>query len=75
MARTGAENRLQEAESEVKSMEQMMYTADDVAAMLQVSKSKAYQVIAGLNKELKDLGKLTIRGKINKRYFEKKLEV
>lgn len=55
-------------------MEQMMYTADDVAAMLQVSKSKAYQVIAGLNKELKDLGKLTIRGKINKRYFEKKLE-
>ena len=74
MARTGAENRLQEAESEVKSMEQMMYTAD-VAAMLQVSKSKAYQVIAGLNKELKDLGKLTIRGKINKRYFEKKLEV
>lgn len=54
-------------------MEQMMYTADDVAAMLQVSKSKAYQVIASLNKELKDLGKLTVRGKINKRYFEKKV--
>lgn len=75
MARTGAENRLQEAESEVKNMDQMMYTADDVATMLQVSKSKAYQVIASLNKELKDLGKLTVRGKINKRYFEKKLEV
>lgn len=56
-------------------MERMMYTADDVATMLQISKSKAYQVIASLNKELKDLGKLTIRGKINKRYFEKKLEV
>ena len=54
-----------------ENMEQMMYTADDVATMLQVSKSKAYQVIASLNKELKDLGKLTVRGKINKRYFEK----
>lgn len=56
-------------------MERMMYTADDVATMLHISKSKAYQVIASLNKELKDLGKLTVRGKINKRYFEKKLEV
>lgn len=56
-------------------MEQLMYTADDVAEMLHISKSKAYQVIAGLNKELKELGKLTIRGKINKRYFNQKLEV
>ena len=47
----------------------------NMIAKLQVSKSKAYQVIASLNKELKDLGKLTVRSKINKRYFEKKLEV
>lgn len=58
-----------------ENMEQLMYTADDVAEMLHISKSKAYQVIASLNKELKELGKLTIRGKINKRYFNQKLEV
>lgn len=55
--------------------ETMIYTAKDVAAMLAVSESKAYQIIRELNKELAEMGKLTITGKINKRYFDKKMEV
>lgn len=35
----------------------------NMIAKLQVSKSKASQVIASLNKELKDLGKLTVAAK------------
>lgn len=55
--------------------ETMIYTAKDVAAMLAVSESKAYQIIREMNKELTEMGKLTITGKINKRYFDKKMEV
>ena len=55
--------------------ETMIYTAKDVAAMLAVSESKAYQIIREMNKELVEMGKLTITGKINKRYFDKKMEV
>ena len=55
--------------------ETMIYTAKDVAAMLAVSESKAYQIIRQMNKELAEMGKLTITGKINKRYFDKKMEV
>ena len=55
--------------------ETMIYTAKDVATMLAVSESKAYQIIRQMNKELAEMGKLTITGKINKRYFDKKMEV
>lgn len=55
--------------------ETMIYTAKDVAAMLAVSESKAYQIIREMNKELAEMGKLTITGKINKRFFDKKMEV
>lgn len=55
--------------------ETMIYTAKDVAAMLAVSESKAYQIIREMNKELTEMGKLTITGKINKRYFDKKMEI
>ena len=55
--------------------ETIIYTAKDVAAMLAVSESKAYQIIREMNKELAEMGKLTITGKINKRFFDKKMEV
>ena len=44
---------------------------DEVAAELGVSKSYAYKVVQKLNKQLKDMGYLTIAGRINKKYFEK----
>lgn len=45
----------------------------EVAEMLDVSESKAYKVIKGLNDELEGMGKITIAGKISRRYFEEKL--
>lgn len=53
----------------------LMMNVQDVAAALSVSVSQAYKFIRQLNKELQEQGKLTIRGKINRRYFEKKMEV
>lgn len=55
--------------------ENLMYTAQDVAEMLSVSASKAYKLIQSMNKELEQQGKLVIRGKINRRFFDKKMEV
>lgn len=54
--------------------ESLMYTAKDVAVMLSVSVSKAYKLIQHLNAELERQGKITIRGKISRRYFDKKME-
>lgn len=56
-------------------MESVFLNADEVARILTVSKSKAYRLIAAWNKELQQAGKLTVSGKINRRFLEKKLEV
>ena len=50
-------------------MEKMFYKVEDVAAMLGVSKSKAYAIIRNLNKELSEKGFVTISGKVSKQYF------
>ena len=53
-------------------MEQGMFiTAQEVAVMLGVSKSKAYAVVRELNRELSDRGFITISGKGEQR-FEKR---
>lgn len=53
--------------------EQTFMNADDVAKELGVSKSYAYKIVRQMNDELKKLGYLTISGRINRRYFLKKL--
>lgn len=45
------------------------YTPADVMQIMDYSKSKAYKVIADLNKELEERGYLTRRGMVPKRYF------
>ncbi len=45
------------------------YTPADVMQIMDYSKSKAYKVIADLNKELEAKGYLTRRGMVPKRYF------
>ena len=50
-----------------------MLNASDVAKTLGVSKSSAYKYIAKLNKELEEANYLTVRGKISKAYFEKRV--
>jgi Mn-dependent DtxR family transcriptional regulator len=45
---------------------------DDVAAELGVSKSYAYKIVRQLNTELKNMGYLTVAGRISKKYFTEK---
>lgn len=58
--------------SAVKTARELFYTKDDVKAMLDYSDSKAYQIIADLNKELKASGFLTRDGMIPKKYFDRR---
>lgn len=52
-----------------------MMNAREVAAALDVKLGMAYKLIRLWNAELNAQGKLTIRGKINRKFFERKLEV
>ena len=56
----------------VKAVQEMFYGVEDVKAMLGYSKSKAYQVIADLNKELAASGICTRSGMVPKKYFERR---
>ena len=48
-------------------------TADDVAGILEVSKSSAYKLIHKLNQELKESGYITTPGRISREFFESKM--
>lgn len=52
-----------------KTNEIKFFDVNDVGKMLGVGKSKAYQVIRKLNKELENNGYLIVAGKIPKKYF------
>ena len=45
----------------------------DVAVELGVSQSYAYKIVRRLNAELKNMGYLTVAGRINKAYFMEKV--
>ena len=49
------------------------YTVLDVAQLLGISKSKAYQIIRNLSAQLKKDGYITVAGKISKNYFNEKI--
>lgn len=46
---------------------------DDVAKELKVSKSYAYKIVRQMNEELKKKGYFTVAGKVNSKYFRKKV--
>jgi Mn-dependent DtxR family transcriptional regulator len=46
---------------------------DDVAQELGVSKSYAYKIVRNLNAELREMGYLTVAGRISKKYFLEKV--
>lgn len=54
-------------------MESLYYTVKDIQQILDISKSKSYQIIRQLNEELKANGYLTVAGKCNKSYFKEKV--
>lgn len=45
---------------------------EDVANELGVSKSYAYKIVQKLNAELKQIGFLTVSGRVNRQYFLEK---
>lgn len=53
--------------------EKNFLTATDVSEYMGISKPMAYKIIRKLNDELKGQGFITISGKINRRYFEMKV--
>ena len=53
--------------------ERTFMTADEVAEALCVSKSKAYQIVREMNKELQKMGYLTVAGRVNTDFFYKKV--
>ena len=48
-------------------------TVEEVAQELNVSKSYAYKVVRELNAEMRELGYLTVTGRVNTNFFRKKL--
>jgi Mn-dependent DtxR family transcriptional regulator len=45
----------------------------DVARELGISKSHAYKIVRKLNAELKDMGYLTVAGRVSTKYFFEKV--
>jgi Mn-dependent DtxR family transcriptional regulator len=54
-------------------MDNSFMRVDDVAKELGVSKSYAYKIVKRLNDELKEMGYLTISGRISRKFFMEKL--
>jgi predicted transcriptional regulator len=57
----------------IDTAEKKYIKADEVAEMMDISKSKAYEIIRNLNKELKSKGMITTAGRISRRYLEERL--
>ncbi len=54
-------------------MSKNFISADEIAEEMFVSKSFAYRLINQLNKDLKEMGYITVAGKVNRAYYEEKL--
>ena len=54
-------------------MDTLFMTADEVAREMNVSKAYAYKIIQRLNRELQEMGYLTVSGKVNRKCFMKKV--
>ena len=53
-------------------MKAQFITAAEVAEIMGVSRTKAYQIVRDMNNELKEQGYLTINGEGPRRYFQQK---
>lgn len=54
-------------------MAKLFYTAQEIAEMLGVSKSKAYLMIQEWNQELAAMNFVTISGKVSKKYVDERI--
>ena len=51
-------------------MRAQFITASEVAEIMGISRSKAYQIVREMNRELKSQGYLTVAGKCPAQYFK-----
>lgn len=56
-------------------MNKIMLDAHDVSQFLGIKMYLSYKIIRNINEELRKAGKLTIRGRVNREYLLKKLDV
>ena len=52
--------------------QEVFVTANEVAELLGISKSKAYAIIQELNEELSEKGFITVACKVSRKFFEEK---
>jgi hypothetical protein len=58
---------------ELSEMEEKQFVnAQDVQKILGVSRAKSYQSVHALNDELKDMGYMTITGRVSYQFFQEK---
>lgn len=57
-----------------KGMDRLLMTADEIAKEMNISKSYAYKINKSLNAELEEMGYYTVAGKVNRKYFLKKID-
>lgn len=53
--------------------EKTFLTVDEVAEILSVSKSKAYEIVRQLNKEMKAKGFIIVAARVSKTYFNERM--
>ena len=53
-------------------MKAQFITAEEIQEVMKISRSKSYQIVRDLNKELKAMGYITIAGKGPIQYFKQK---
>lgn len=53
-------------------MKAQFITATEVAETMGISRSKAYQLVRNMNKELKEMGYITVAGKCPIQFFKQK---
>lgn len=56
-------------ENKTEASEQKFLRVTDVASLLDCSESHAYKIMQKLNKELEAKGKITVKGRISRRYL------
>lgn len=56
----------------MKKIEQPYMTVKEVAEQMSISKSHAYKLMRLCNKELEQMGKLTVAGRISRKYFNER---
>lgn len=56
----------------MNTAEKIYFDANDIAQMLGTSQGFAYKLIRSLNKDLANMGYITVAGKVSAKYFKEK---